>query len=107
MVDKCIERRKQGMDLSEIRKELVKANVEPDEIKVIMGLVDNYDRQTALKKADSIKRREIFFVGLVSFVFGVGLTIGLTSSSIVVLFYGAILVGLSMMGYGYSGFIKK
>lgn len=107
IVNACIEKRKQGMDLSHIRKELKQANIDEDEIKVIMGLVDNYDRRTALKKAESAKKKEFFFAGLVLFIAGIALSFGFTDSNVIVLFYGAILSSLPMMGYGYSGLLKK
>ena len=106
MVDACIAMREQGMDLSHIRKNLESIGVEANEIKVIMGLVDSHDRNRAMQKAKAIKRREVFFVGVVLLVAGIIMTFVTLGTSTVILFYGAVIGGLSMMGYGYSG-LKK
>ncbi len=107
MVDACIEKRKQGMDFSQIRKELENAGIDKEEIRVIISLVDSYDRNSALQKASATKKREYFFVGLIAFVAGLVMTFVTIGTNTVILFYGVVIGGLSMMGYGFNSFKKK
>ena len=107
MVDACIEKRKQGMDFSHIRKELENAGIDKEEIRVIISLVDSYDRNSALQKASATKKREYFFVGLIAFVASLVMTFVTIGTNSVILFYGVIIGGLSMMGYGFNELAEK
>jgi hypothetical protein len=91
----------------DVRRELEKNNVDEQEIKVIVRLVDNELQRRIVSKSALVKSREIMWFGGVITTVGLILTLG-TYTGIIemgnhfLLAYGPILGGLSILFYGMS-----
>jgi hypothetical protein len=94
-------------EISQVRRDLEKRNVEPEEIKSIVRIVDNELQRYIAFKSRKSKGNELAWVGLVLMTIGIGITF-LTYSGIIdmgnqfLLSYGPFLGGLSMFFIGRS-----
>jgi len=77
LVDYYIERSlEDNFEIDQIRKELELKNIDNEEIKVIVRLVDNEVQKRALNRSSNQKFNEMMYIGIVLMVVGVGLTLG-------------------------------
>lgn len=94
-------------EISQVRRDLEKRNVEPEEIKSIVRIVDNELQRYIAFKSRKSKGNELVWIGLVLMAIGIGITF-LTYSGIIdmgnqfLLSYGPFLGGLSMFFIGRS-----
>lgn len=93
------------VSIFDVRQELEKNNIDEQEIKVIVKLVDSELRRKISSKSSGDKTTEIMWFGGVITVAGLILTIGTYTGLIemgpyFLLAYGPILGGLSILFYG-------
>ena len=107
-VDHFIAKSKEsGFEFSNIRKELEAQNVEPDEIKIIVRLVDNAVQQEVLKGSNNLKGKELVYGGGALALFGAIMTIGtytgvIDFGNVYVIAWGPILAGGGMLLTGLA-----
>ena len=104
LVNEFAERRRQGMDYSDIRKELQSRNVEEEEIKIIIRLIDRQDRLQLVRKADASTGNEYFMAGTIALCIGLFILVFslLSDLDVWILPYGLIFGGGSLMALGRS-----
>lgn len=100
-----------NFELHHIRKELEIKNIPDEEIRAIVKQVDEELQRTALTKASKGRVKEILLSGIISTVFGAGITIGtylgvidMGDSFLVV--YGPFFAGLSITIGAYNQYRK-
>ncbi len=96
-----------GFELSNVRNELEAHNVEPDEIKLIVRLVDNEIQRQALKGANNLKGKELMYAGAALAIFGIFMTIGtytgvIDFGNVYVIAWGPVLAGVGMLFAGLA-----
>ena len=94
-------------EIYQVRQELEKHNIDEDEIKVIVRIVDNAHQKLVLAKAGNTRANEIIWIGLVSMIAGAGITlatylriIDMGNSFLIV--YGPFFFGLSLLSVGLA-----
>ena len=97
----------EGFEIDQIRKELAANNIEEDEIKVIVRLVDNELQNRDLSKSSNKKSSELVGVGAVLTLVGAFITIGTLIGFIpmgdsFLLVYGPFFGGLSILLAGLA-----
>lgn len=102
-----IEKRK-GKAFSEIRGELVEMNINEQDVKTILSLIDEYILNEEMLKSKRQKAKELIYIGafifLVGFIFTVSTYVGLINmGDSFILAYGPILAGV---GITYTGVRK-
>lgn len=94
-------------DLYDARKEMEKNNIEEDEIKVIIRLLDNQIQRRLVQSSHRDKSKEIIGIGAVLTFVGASITIGTytgifnTGDSFLIVF-GPVVVGISILVGGLS-----
>jgi hypothetical protein len=98
----------ENFDIDQVRKELVWNNVDEDEIRIIVRLVDNEVQRRIVTTSGSKRSTALVGVGLVVTLVGAAITIftyfGIidTGNSFVIA-YGPFLGGLSILAGGLAG----
>ena len=98
-------KRKNGMDISEIRKELLISGVDKEGVTIIVRSIDNKLLHGVLSKQEKNRKSQLFYSGLAIAIVGIIITIGsffgyFGTGSYGVLVYGPVLGGASMMAAG-------
>ena len=108
LVDHYINRsREPGFEIDQIRKELAAHQIDEEEIKVIVRLVDNELQSRALRKSSNKKSGELVWFGAVLALVGALITVGtftgfLPMEDSFLLVYGPFFGGLSMLLAGLA-----
>lgn len=94
-------------DLYDVRKEMEKNNVEEEEIKVIIRLLDNQIHRGLAQKSYRDKSKEMIGIGAVLTFVGAMITIGtytgiLNTGDSFLIVYGPVIAGISIMVGGVS-----
>ena len=77
LVDLYHQKKIEGMDFSQIRKELADKNIEEDLIKDIVRAIDNRMLSGEVKKSGKLKARELRLIGWTLMIIGGILTLGI------------------------------
>ena len=99
--------REENFDVYQVRKELEKNNVDEEEIKIIVRLIDNEVQRATVRKQESENARPLVQIGIFLTVIGAGLTI-VTYVGIIdmgdsfMLVYGPFFAGLSLIVAGLA-----
>jgi hypothetical protein len=99
----------EGFDVYQIRKELEKNEVDDEEIKIIVKLVDNELQRNLKRKRESNSVKPAILMGLILMVIGAGITIA-TYTGIIdmgnsfLIVYGPFFGGLSIL---FGGLAKR
>jgi hypothetical protein len=93
--------------IDQIRKELEAKNIEDEEIKVIVRLVDNEMQKKALTKSSNQKSNELVYIGLALTIIGVGITVGtytglINTGNSFIIAYGPFFAGVSILLTGLA-----
>lgn len=96
------EKKRDGMDFSEIRRELRDRNIGEDDIKQIIREIDDKILSQAEELSSKSKLNSQFFIGVFLFTIGLFLTIGkyfglVNLGNYFIIAYGPIFAGLGMM----------
>ncbi len=97
----------EGFDVYQIRKELEKNEVDEEEIKIIVRLVDNELQRELTRKMDSNRTKPAILIGLILTTIGAGITIA-TYTGIIdmgnsfLIVYGPFFGGLSILVGGLA-----
>ncbi|HEX5168089.1 MAG TPA: hypothetical protein VFW11_02875 [Cyclobacteriaceae bacterium] len=96
-------------EIYQVREELVKNNIDEDEIKIIVKLVDNELQQRLRANAVGESSNELVWIGSILTAVGAGVTIATYTGAIdmgnsFLLTYGPFLGGLSIL---FGGIAKK
>lgn len=96
-------------EIYQVRQELEKHNIEEDEIKVIVKIVDNAHQRLSLTKAGNSKANELIWIGLVVTIVSAGVTIGtflgiINMGNSFLIAYGPFLGGIALL---FTGLAKK
>lgn len=94
-------------DLYDARKEMEKNNLEEDEIKIIIRLIDNQIHRSLAQNSHRDKSREMVGIGVVLTFVGAMITIGtytgiLNTGDSFLIVYGPVVAGISIMVGGVS-----
>jgi hypothetical protein len=95
-----IKKAEEGMNIYDIRKQLQYKNIPEEEIKIILGIVDNYILNKALTKSHSTKANELFWVGVLLTTAGLIITFGsflgiIHTGDSFILMYGPVISGIA------------
>lgn len=77
LVDLYHQKKIEGMDFSQIRKELAEKNIDDDLIKDIVRAIDNRMLSGEVKKPSKLKARELRLIGWTLMIIGGILTLGI------------------------------
>ena len=96
-------------EIYQVRQELEKHNIDEDEIKVIVRIVDNAHQRLSLTKAGNSKANELIWIGLVITIVSAGVTIGtylgiINMGNSFLIAYGPFFGGLGIL---FTGLAKK
>lgn len=96
-----------GFDISTVRSDLERHNVNEEEIRIIVRLVDNEHQQRLLKAADQKRANDLVYTGGVITLIGASITIATYTGLInmgdsFLIVYGPFLAGLSVMVSGVA-----
>lgn len=102
---KYLEKRHQGMEFSEMRKEMLNEGLDPEAVSIVIRSIDNKILNGEKFKVRQSNKSELFYVGLILLGFGVFFTAGtfmgwLGSGGGYILAYGPILGGFGLMTFG-------
>ncbi|MFC5625618.1 hypothetical protein [Algoriphagus winogradskyi] len=94
-------------DLYDARKEMEKNNIEEEEIKVIIRLLDNQIHRGLIQKSHRDKSKEMIGIGAVLTFIGAGITIGtytgiLNTGDSFLIVFGPVVAGISILVGGLS-----
>ena len=110
IIDHYVEKSKEpGFQIDQVRKELEANNVDEEEIRIVMRLVDNEIQRGLSKKANNLKMNELIIVGAVLTLFGAGMTIAtffgiIGAGNSFILAYGPFFGGVALL---LSGVAKR
>lgn len=96
-----------NFDLYDVRKELEKNNIEDDEIRIIVRLLDNEIQRRLLQGAHRDKSKEIIGIGAVLTLGVLAFTIGtftgiLNTGDSFLIVYGPVVAGILILVGGFS-----
>ena len=97
----------ENFDVYQVRKELEKSNVDEEEIKIIVRLVDNEVQRGATRKSKNESATPLIQIGIFLTVIGAGITIA-TYTGIIdmgnqfLVVYGPFLGGISLLVTGLA-----
>ena len=102
LIDYYTDKKRQGLDFSEIRKELTLKNHDPETIKTIIKGIDNQILNEELNRSKKIRSNEIKIIGLILFIGGTIVTFAtflgiINMRGYFILAYGPILAGFLMI----------
>ena len=94
-------------ELDQIRPELESKNYDPEEISLIIELVDNAIINAEISKSNNIGANELIWVGAILSIIGGIVTIGtltnlIHSTNTIIIAYSPFVSGLSILGLGLS-----
>lgn len=108
IIDYYLEKsQREGFELDEIWRDLTKNNVDEEEIRIIVRLVDNEMQRRMFHNSDGKQSNNLIWIGLILTVVGASITIGtftglLNTGRSFILAYGPFLVGLSILARGIA-----
>ena len=96
-------------EIYQVRQELEKHNIDEEEIKVIVRIVDNAHQRLSLTKAGNSKANELIWIGLVITIVGAGITMAtylgvINMGNSFLIAYGPFFGGLGIL---FAGLAKK
>jgi hypothetical protein len=97
----------EGFEIDEIKRDLSKNNVDEEEIKVIVRLVDNEMQRRMSRNAETKKSNNLVSIGLIVTAIGAAITLGTFTGMIntgrsFIIAYGPFLAGLSILAGGLA-----
>ena len=98
-----------SFEIYQVRQELEKNNVDEEEIRIIIRLVDSELQRRLLTKTENKRLNDVVWIGVVFTALGVGITIGTYTGVIdmgdhFLITYGPFLAGLSIL---FGGLAKQ
>lgn len=102
LIDYYTKKKREGLDFSEIRKELILKNYDPDTIKIIINGIDNQILNEELNKVNKSRFNELKVSGLILMIGGGVITLGtyfgiINIGGYYIIAYGPIIAGYFMI----------
>lgn len=98
----------ENFEIDQVRKDLEAANVDEEEIQIIVRLVDNEIQKRVLTKSSDSGFLQLIYIGAVLAIFGAGFTIAsylglINTGNGFLLVYGPFFGGISILLAGLAG----